>query len=451
VAVLLLDDDFDPPGETWYLRQEALSWFDGHRLVPAPADAHMDGDVLRELPVFPVAVDAPPEDEDHAILSGSVSTLVVHPGPFGPVAPIGYAPRVNPSPGRFLQTWTFTSWAPTAPPEAWLSRGASDPPGDARAAYVGLPDDGRYRALAARVRGELRPEAQADPYALALALARDVGKGMTYDLSAKHEGVPDPAADFLFGEKVGYCVHTAHAVTYLLRALDVPARIGTGYAVPASDRRGGTLLIRNVHAHAWAEVWVNGAGWTVVDVVPDKTVSGAPSPPDDAMVRQLGEMARSEASSSSVVPQTPRSWAWPDLSWLPRALAMGAVYAGLAALLGAWGFKVWRRLRPFWLDGPALAHAAYLASLDRLTEAGLGRAHGETRDAHAARLATEAPSLAPLTRSFLSVTMSARPPEIDADRERRWMVDLAREVAAARPWYARLLGALDPTIPWRVR
>src|SRR5690606_26724776 len=62
---------------------------------------------------------------------------------------------------------------------------------------------------------------------------------------------------FLFGDLTGYCVHFAHAAVFLMRAVGVPARVGTGYALPEANRQGGSaLLLRNSDQHAWPEVYL---------------------------------------------------------------------------------------------------------------------------------------------------------------------------------------------------
>ena len=73
--------------------------------------------------------------------------------------------------------------------------------------------------------------------------------------------MPDPTADFLFGDRTGYCVHFAHAAVLLWRALGIPARVGTGYRTEEDDRHGSsTILIRASDAHAWPELYLDGIG-----------------------------------------------------------------------------------------------------------------------------------------------------------------------------------------------
>jgi transglutaminase-like putative cysteine protease len=61
----------------------------------------------------------------------------------------------------------------------------------------------------------------------------------------------------------------------LMRALDVPARIVTGYQGGGATTRGRLLDGAPSDAHAWAEVWMRRRGWVRVDptgaVAPGRT------------------------------------------------------------------------------------------------------------------------------------------------------------------------------------
>ena len=61
----------------------------------------------------------------------------------------------------------------------------------------------------------------------------------------------------------------------LMRALNVPARVVTGYQGGEQNTVDGFWVVRQSDAHAWAEVWYEGRGWTRVDptsaVAPGRT------------------------------------------------------------------------------------------------------------------------------------------------------------------------------------
>jgi protein-glutamine gamma-glutamyltransferase len=73
---------------------------------------------------------------------------------------------------------------------------------------------------------------------------------------------------------VGFCEHFAAAFVVIMRALDVPARIVTGYQGTDPSPVDGWWIVRQSNAHAWAEIWQQGEGWVRVDptaaVAPDR-------------------------------------------------------------------------------------------------------------------------------------------------------------------------------------
>ena len=115
----------------------------------------------------------------------------------------------------------------------------------------------RARELAQRWRGELGDDGRIVQTALQLFHST-----FTYTL----EPAPlarDSVDDFLFGTQEGFCEHYASAFVFLMRAAGIPARVVTGYQ--GGWEANGYLLVRQSDAHAWAEIWREGAGWVRVD------------------------------------------------------------------------------------------------------------------------------------------------------------------------------------------
>ncbi len=75
----------------------------------------------------------------------------------------------------------------------------------------------------------------------------------------------DSVDEFLFDARLGYCEHFASAFVVLMRAMDVPARVVTGYQGGETNPVDGFMTVRQSDAHAWAEVWLAGRGWVRVD------------------------------------------------------------------------------------------------------------------------------------------------------------------------------------------
>ena len=110
--------------------------------------------------------------------------------------------------------------------------------------------------------------------------------GYEYTLSPPRLG-RNSIDEFLFDTRQGYCEHYASAFVFLMRALDVPARVVTGYQGGELNPVDGFLTIRQSDAHAWSEVWLQGRGWVRVDptaiVAPLRIDQGA-----SEIARQLG-------------------------------------------------------------------------------------------------------------------------------------------------------------------
>jgi transglutaminase-like putative cysteine protease len=131
---------------------------------------------------------------------------------------------------------------------------------------VDLPPNTNPRTLqwAAQLRAQPGMET-ADGLVLAQAvLAHIRSAGFTYTLE------PGPYADnaideFWFDRKLGFCEHFASAFVVIMRAMDVPARIVTGYQGADDALQDGYLIVRNSNAHAWAEIWLPQRGWLRID------------------------------------------------------------------------------------------------------------------------------------------------------------------------------------------
>jgi transglutaminase-like putative cysteine protease len=116
------------------------------------------------------------------------------------------------------------------------------------------------RALAVR----LRRRAGSDVAFVQAVLAFLRKGGFSYSLTPPPLG-PDPVDDFLFHTRTGFCGHYASAFVDIMRAGGVPARVVTGYLGGEWNPYDATIIVRQSDAHAWAEVWLAGTGWTRVD------------------------------------------------------------------------------------------------------------------------------------------------------------------------------------------
>ena len=132
--------------------------------------------------------------------------------------------------------------------------------------YVSLPGGYNPRSLSWANALRSQPEnAGADARRLAdLLLAHVRSNEFTYTLEPGKYG-RDAVDEFWFDRKLGFCEHFAASFVVLMRAMDVPARIVTGYQGTDPEPVDGYHIVRQSHAHAWAEYWQPGDGWVRVD------------------------------------------------------------------------------------------------------------------------------------------------------------------------------------------
>jgi transglutaminase-like putative cysteine protease len=133
-------------------------------------------------------------------------------------------------------------------------------------AYLALPPNTNPRtaALAAEMRADPALANADTPAFVQAALRRLRTGGYTYTLEPGVYG-NDTADEFWFDRKEGFCEHIASAFVVLMRNLGVPARIVTGYQGGEFNGIDNYWVLRQSDAHAWAEVWQEGTGWTRVD------------------------------------------------------------------------------------------------------------------------------------------------------------------------------------------
>lgn len=119
-------------------------------------------------------------------------------------------------------------------------------------------------ALLAR---EITKDVSGDEYR-ARAIEYHLKNNYTYTLNPKRDETKLPLDDFLFHAKEGYCEHYATAMAIMLRTLDIPSRIVTGFLEGEWNDFGNYYIVRQQDAHSWVEVYVDDKGWTRFDPTP---------------------------------------------------------------------------------------------------------------------------------------------------------------------------------------
>lgn len=132
--------------------------------------------------------------------------------------------------------------------------------------FVELPPGFNPRTLAQAIKIRNDPQFANADSALLVDYVMDQLRtgGYTYTLEPGLYG-PNTADDFWYERKEGFCEHIASSFVILMRALDVPARLVTGYQGGDLNSVDGFWTVRQSDAHAWAEVWYEGRGWVRVD------------------------------------------------------------------------------------------------------------------------------------------------------------------------------------------
>ncbi len=159
-------------------------------------------------------------------------------------------------------------------PTATQLREAVEPPDAIRTTFTRLP-----RALPDVVRTTAADvtEDVVSKYDKALALQqwfRESG-GFTYSTQAPSDAGGDAVAAFL-AQKQGFCVQFSSAMAVMSRALGIPARIAVGF-LPGSRDGDNTYSVKLTDAHAWPELYFEGAGWVRFEPTPASRTGVAPT------------------------------------------------------------------------------------------------------------------------------------------------------------------------------
>ena len=165
--------------------------------------------------------------------------------------------------------------------------------------YLALPNgfNPRTLALAAELQQDPRYLAADNARWVAVVLERLRSGGYRYTLEPGVYG-QHSADEFWFDRKLGFCEHIASSFVILMRALNVPARIVTGYQGGEKNTVDDFWTVRQSDAHAWTEVWLPGQGWQRVD--PTSAVAPARTGTYDRLTPPRGVIA--EALFGTVSP-----------------------------------------------------------------------------------------------------------------------------------------------------
>ena len=118
-----------------------------------------------------------------------------------------------------------------------------------------------------------------DPHAAQNALVGFFREQFRYSVTnpATRSGA-DPLIEFLFNHRSGHCELFASGLAALLRSVDIPARVITGFRAAEFNQVGGYYVVRPTHAHAWVESRDQDGAWRTLDPTPPAAIDALQRP-----------------------------------------------------------------------------------------------------------------------------------------------------------------------------
>lgn len=154
---------------------------------------------------------------------------------------------------------------------------------DEKAAGLELPPNVTHRMR--RLVADWQHQAQSPQQVVRAALRYFNEEPFYYTLQPPRLGA-NPADEFLFETRRGFCEHYSSSFALLMRIAGIPSRIVLGYLGGELNPIGSYLIVRQSDAHAWVEVWLQGRGWVRVD--PTAAVAPERVEPSDILTDLAG-------------------------------------------------------------------------------------------------------------------------------------------------------------------
>ncbi|MDO3384163.1 transglutaminase TgpA family protein [Gilvimarinus algae] len=276
-----------------------------------------------------------------------------------------------------------------------------------RRSALALPDG--YNPLTRRLAAEWA-EQEGSPEALIQRFLQFVQRRFHYTLQPPVLG-EHSVDEFLWETQTGFCEHFAGSFVFFMRAAGVPARVVVGYQGGQVNPHEGYLTVRQLDAHAWTEVWLEGQGWRRID----PTAAVAPQRIDRGVEYSLSEqdsalLGNALSRRFALLARAQLQWDAFNYRWhrwvmeydqvqqqaffqrlLGSAVPWKVVTATLAALALIIGiillWLLWRR-RPEVLPAEQRLYQRFCR---KLAKAGYPRGTGESPSNYARRVATARP------------------------------------------------------------
>jgi hypothetical protein len=142
-------------------------------------------------------------------------------------------------------------------------------------------------------------------YEKAEAIERHLKTNYQYTLETVFQQRPADLVDaFLFEQKQGHCEYFASAMVVMLRSLNIPARLATGFVAERYNAITGYYEVKKKDAHAWVEAYIENYGWVTFEPTP----SFAVLPPAHRMFAFSGVKQNIEDGLKDVLQAHQDSW-----------------------------------------------------------------------------------------------------------------------------------------------
>ncbi|MEU3610486.1 DUF3488 and transglutaminase-like domain-containing protein [Streptomyces sp. NPDC035033] len=92
--------------------------------------------------------------------------------------------------------------------------------------------------------------------------------GFRYDVDVT-SGTGTEAISRFLRDKKGFCIHFSFSMAAMARTLGIPARVAVGF-MPGTTQSDGSVSVGIRDAHAWPELYFEGAGWTRFEPTPSR-------------------------------------------------------------------------------------------------------------------------------------------------------------------------------------
>ncbi len=234
----------------------------------------------------------------------------------------------------------------------------------------------------------------------------------------------NPVDRFLFETRRGFCEHYASAFAVMMRAAGIPARIVVGYQGGELNTLGDYMIVRQSDAHAWTEVWLEGAGWRRVDptaaVAPERIDAGRTGAMFEGAAAAWGLSAPSRLLHNLVLTWDAANAKWnewvlgygpenqerfmswlgmDDPDWRQMLLTLVALVTGITMLIS---LALMLRYRPPPRDRAAVLYDRFVR------KSGLQPKTGETPQGFAVRVQRDTPLPADSVRSITNTYLDLR-------------------------------------------